>query len=77
MGKTFLTATANYEDFSTIASKEINGHVLKNNDSGLKKAFTFFQGDNKILILSGFAGVGKKQVDMLRADGIILSARFW
>lgn len=62
MGKTFLTATANYEDFSTIASKEINGHVLKNNDSGLKKAFTFFQGDNKILILSGFAGVGKKQV---------------
>jgi len=61
MGK-FLSATANYDDYSKRASAEINSHVLKNNESGLKKTFTFFQGDSKILLLNGFAGVGKKQV---------------
>lgn len=58
----FLSATANYEDYSTRASANINSHVLKNNESGLKKTFNFFQGDAKILLLNGFAGVGKKQV---------------
>ena len=62
MAKNFLTATANYDDFITLASGEINGHVLKNNDAALKKAYTFFQGDNSLLLLSGFAGVGKKQI---------------
>jgi len=62
MGKNFLSATANYDDYSNRASAEINSHVLKNNDAGLKKTFTFFQGEAKILLLCGFAGVGKKQV---------------
>lgn len=62
MGKNFLSATANYDDYSNRASAEINSHVLKNNESGLKKTFTFFQGDAKLLLLCGFAGVGKKQV---------------
>ena len=54
MGKNFLSATANYEDFISHSSAEINGHVLKNNDGILKKAFTFFKNDNKILLLNGF-----------------------
>lgn len=58
----FLSATANYEDYSTRASANINSHVLRNNESGLKKTFNFFQGDAKILLLNGFAGVGKKQI---------------
>lgn len=62
MGKNFLSATANYEDFISHSSAEINGHVLKNNDGILKKAFTFFKNDNKILLLNGFSGVGKKQI---------------
>lgn len=58
----FLSATANFEDFINMSSAEINGHVQKNNESILKKAFNFFQGDSKILVISGFAGVGKKQI---------------
>lgn len=62
MAKSFLAATANFEDFINNPSGEVNGHVLKNNESALKKAFSFFKNDTKILIFSGFAGVGKKQV---------------
>ena len=58
----FLSATANFEDFINMSSAEINGHVQKNNESVLKKAFNFFQGDSKILVISGFAGTGKKQI---------------
>lgn len=58
----FLSATANFEDFINMSSAEINGHVQKNNESILKKAFNFFQGDSKVLVISGFAGVGKKQI---------------
>ncbi len=62
MGKNFLSATANFDDFISHSSAEINGHVLKNNESTLKKSFTFFNNDGKILLLNGFSGVGKKQV---------------
>ena len=58
----FLSATANYEDFINMPSGEINNHLQKNNEAILKKAFTFFQGDNKILLINGFAGVGKVQI---------------
>ena len=58
----FLSATANYEDLMNMSSAEINGHVQKNNDAILKKAFAFFQGDSKIMLINGFAGVGKKQI---------------
>ena len=37
----FLSATANFEDFINMSSAEINGHVQKNNESVLKKAFNF------------------------------------
>ena len=42
MGNTFLTATANFEDFFKISSGEISPYVLKNNESSLKKIFFFF-----------------------------------
>ena len=61
MGNTFLSATANFEDFMNVPSGEANPHVLKNNEPSLKKAFAFFQSESNILILCGFAGVGKKQ----------------
>ena len=62
MAKNFLTATANFDDFINLASGEINGHVIKNNETALKKAYAFFQSDSKLLLLNGFAGVGKKQI---------------
>ena len=62
MGNSFLTATANFEDFIKLSSAQVNSHVQKNNEGILKKAFNFFQNDNKILLLNGFAGVGKKQI---------------
>ncbi len=58
----FLSATANFEDFINLSSVEINSHVQKNNEAILKKSFTFFQNESKILIIGGFAGVGKKQI---------------
>lgn len=58
----FLAATANYDDFINMQSGEINNHLQKNNEAILKKAFTFFQGDSKILLINGFAGVGKMQI---------------
>ena len=57
MAKNFLTATANFDDFINLASGEINGHVIKNNETALKKAYAFFQSDSKLLLLNGFAGV--------------------
>lgn len=62
MGNTFLTATANFEDFFKISSGEISPYVLKNNESSLKKIFAFFQCDNNILLINGFTGTGKKQI---------------
>ena len=62
MGNTFLTATANFEDFFKISSREISPYVLKNNESSLKKIFAFFQCDNNILLINGFTGTGKKQI---------------
>lgn len=63
MGNTFLSATVNFDDFLKIASKDISGYILKNNEIALKKAYTFFQNDaNNILILTGFSGTGKKQL---------------
>lgn len=58
----FLSATANYDDFINMPSGEINNHLQKNNEVILKKAFTFFQNDSKILLINGFAGVGKIQI---------------
>lgn len=77
MGKNFLSATANFDDFANLASAEINSHVQKNNDSILKKVFNFFQTDSNILLINGFAGVGKKQIaehtlSYLDKDTIIL-----
>lgn len=62
MNKSFLSATANYDDFINLQSPVINNHVQKNNENILKKVFTFFQGDSNILLINGFAGVGKSQV---------------
>jgi tetratricopeptide (TPR) repeat protein len=62
MAKNFLSPTANFEDILNIGSNKIDKFVLKNNESTLRKVFTFFQNDNKLLILNGFAGTGKKQI---------------
>lgn len=77
MGNSFLSATANFEDFIKLSSAQINNHVQKNNEGILKKAFNFFQNDNKILLINGFSGVGKKQiaehlVSYLDKDTIVL-----
>ena len=62
MAKTFLSPTANFEDILNLCSGEINKYILKNNDNTLRKAYAFFQSDNKMLLLTGFAGTGKKQI---------------
>jgi len=62
MGKTFLAATVNFEDFQNITTGEISKYVLKNNDSTLRKVYSFFQSDNTLLLINGFCGTGKKQV---------------
>ena len=62
MAKTFLSATTKFEDITTLASSEINKYVLKNNDSTLRKMYAFFQSDNNLLLVNGFAGTGKKQI---------------
>ena len=62
MGNNFLSATANFDDFINQSSAEINSHVQKNNEAILKKVFNFFQTDSKLLLINGFAGVGKKQI---------------
>ena len=77
MGNSFMSATANFDDFVNQPSAEINNHVQKNNESVLKKVFNFFQNDSKVLLINGFAGVGKKQISehslsYLDKDTIIL-----
>ncbi|MCM1265761.1 MAG: hypothetical protein NC200_06135, partial [Candidatus Gastranaerophilales bacterium] len=62
MTKAFLSPTANFEDILNLCSGEINKYVLKNNDNTLRKTYAFFQSDNKLLLLTGFAGTGKKQI---------------
>lgn len=63
MAKTsFLSPTANFEDILSRSSVEINNYVLKNNDSTLRKVYAFFQSDNRLLLLNGFSGTGKKQI---------------
>ena len=61
MGNSFLAAV-NFDDFLNITSKDINTYVLKNNEAALRKMYTFFRSDNKILFVTGFAGTGKKQI---------------
>ncbi len=62
MAKSFLSINANYNDFSTVPSQDIDSFLLKNCEVNLSKIYGFCQKPEDILIISGFLGTGKTRV---------------
>lgn len=62
MARSFLSINANYNDFISLPSREVNKFVLENNEHVLSKLYGFCQKNDDILIVSGFVGTGKTQV---------------
>lgn len=62
MARSFLSINANYNDFLTLPSREVNKFVLENNEHILSKLYGFCQKNEDLLIVSGFVGTGKTQV---------------
>ena len=62
MSKNFLSINANYNDFISIQSSEINKFILENQEPVLSKVYGFFQKSENLLLITGFFGTGKYQI---------------
>lgn len=62
MARNYLSINANYNDFSQQKSPVIDKFLQENNSLVLSKIYSFFQKQEKLLLLTGFSGTGKKQL---------------
>ena len=79
MAKNFLSINANYNDFISIQSSEINKFLLENQEPVLSKVYGFFQKNENLLLITGFFGTGKYQITrhmMNYIDKEVLALKF-
>lgn len=62
MARSFLSINSNFNDFSTLPSRDINAFLLENNGQALSKIYGFCQRPEDILFVTGFFGTGKTQI---------------
>lgn len=62
MEREFISSSVDCEQIIKDKNGIAEKYVLINNEASIKKIYSFFTSDKKILLINGFAGTGKKQI---------------